>query len=203
MSTPLIILFFLVLCSEAKYLQPPMNQGSKLIEFRLSQVQQWPNPVPESKPDIVTDHHSLAARIRESQSYANKEDHFLKEGLPSQPSSTLGLKQFAGNLAVDVMSGRSLFYYHVESQLDSASKQLVLWLNGGCASLVRGFAAVFVIRMVLKGIAKVDIGPCDVGLYGKVMVLFDGAEVEVRGMMNSDLAGKLGFICFGVNRVTG
>ncbi|GJX16263.1 hypothetical protein Tco_0217095 [Tanacetum coccineum] len=57
--------------------------------------------------------------------------------------------------------------------------------------------------MVLKGIAKVDIGPCDVGLYGKVMVLFDGAEVEVRGTMNSDLAGKLGFICFGVNRVTG
>ncbi|GKB06386.1 hypothetical protein Tco_0834619, partial [Tanacetum coccineum] len=32
--------------------------------------------------------------------------------------------------------------------------------------------------MVLKGISKVDIGPCDVGLYGKVMVLFDGAEVE-------------------------
>ncbi|GJT56042.1 hypothetical protein Tco_0991096 [Tanacetum coccineum] len=39
--------------------------------------------------------------------------------------------------------------------------------------------------MVLKGIAKVDIGPCDVGLYGKLMVLFDGAEVEVRGTMNS------------------
>ncbi|GJW35824.1 hypothetical protein Tco_0058744 [Tanacetum coccineum] len=60
-------------------------------------------------------------------------------------------------------------------------------------------------RMVLKGIAKVDIGPCDVGFYGKVMVLFDGAEVEVKGTMNSDLAGKLGFICFrvnsGVNRV--
>ncbi|GKA52218.1 putative serine carboxypeptidase-like protein 23 [Tanacetum coccineum] len=120
--------------------RPPMNQGSKLIEFRLSQVQQWPNPVPESKPDMVTDHHSLAARIRESQSYANKEDHFLKEGLPGQPSSTLGLKQFAGNLAVDVMSGRSLFYYHVESQLDSASKPLVLWLNGGpgCSSVGLG-----------------------------------------------------------------
>ncbi|GJT73997.1 hypothetical protein Tco_1033283 [Tanacetum coccineum] len=54
--------------------------------------------------------------------------------------------------------------------------------------------------MVLKGIAKVDIGSCDMGLYGKVMVLFDGAEVEVRGMMNSNLAGKSGFICFGVNR---
>ncbi|GJX15459.1 hypothetical protein Tco_0216291 [Tanacetum coccineum] len=34
--------------------------------------------------------------------------------------------------------------------------------------------------MMLKRIAKVDIGPCDVGLYGKVMVLFDGAEVEAR-----------------------
>ncbi|GJY73407.1 putative serine carboxypeptidase-like protein 23 [Tanacetum coccineum] len=140
MSTPLIILFFFVLCSEAKYLQPPMNQGSKLIEFRLSQVQQRRNPVPESKPDMVTDHDSSAARIQESQSYANKEDHFLKEGLPGQPSSTLGLKQFAGNLAVDVMSGRSLFYYHVESQLDSASKPLVLWLNGGpgCSSVGLG-----------------------------------------------------------------
>ncbi|GJW91771.1 hypothetical protein Tco_0169324 [Tanacetum coccineum] len=51
--------------------------------------------------------------------------------------------------------------------------------------------------MVLKGIAKVDIGPCDVGLYGKVMVLFDGAEVEVRGTMNSDLAGKLGNVFLG------
>ncbi|GKC16107.1 hypothetical protein Tco_1012889 [Tanacetum coccineum] len=73
-------------------LVPQLNQGSKLIEFRLSHVQQRRNTIPESKPDMVTDHDSLAARIRESQSYANKEDHFLKEGLPGQPSSTLGLK---------------------------------------------------------------------------------------------------------------
>ena len=89
-------------------------------------------PVLESEIKMVIDYDSLAARIHESQSCAtNKEDHFLEEGLPGQPSSTLALKQFAGNLNVDVMSGRSLFYYHVESQSDYASKQLVLWLNGG------------------------------------------------------------------------
>ena len=131
MSTPLIFFFFFILFSEAKY-QRPISQGDKLVEYRLFQAQKRANSDFLSVPNMVTDFDSLAARIHESQSSVNnKEDHFLKDGLPGQPLSTLGLKQFAGNLDVDVKSGRSLFYYHVESQSDPAFKPLILWLNGG------------------------------------------------------------------------
>ncbi|GJZ51671.1 putative serine carboxypeptidase-like protein 23 [Tanacetum coccineum] len=130
---------------------------------------------------MVTDHDSLAARIRESQSYANKEDHFLKEGLPGQPSSTLGLKQFAGNLDVDVMSGRSLFYYHVESQSDSASKPLVLWLNGGpgCSSLGMG--------------AFTEIGPFGVNPDGQTLYARKFAWNEVANMLFLESPASVGF----------
>ena len=95
MSTSLIFFFFFILFSEAKYLQP-MSQGDKLVKFRLSQLPKRPNLVFVTVPNMVTDFYSLAARIHESQSCAaNTEDHFLKEGLPGPPPSTLSLKQFA------------------------------------------------------------------------------------------------------------
>jgi len=49
--------------------------------------------------------------------------------LPGQP--TVGFKQYAGYVDVDVKAGRSLFYYYVEAVKQPDSKPLTLWLNGG------------------------------------------------------------------------
>lgn len=55
--------------------------------------------------------------------------------LPGQP--IVGFQQFSGYVCVDDKSHKSLFYYFAEAEVDSASKPLVLWLNGGpgCSSL--------------------------------------------------------------------
>ncbi|AED94786.1 serine carboxypeptidase II-like [Arabidopsis thaliana] len=58
--------------------------------------------------------------------------------LPGQP--TVGFKQYAGYVDVDVKAGRSLFYYYVEAVKQPDSKPLTLWLNGGpgCSSIGGG-----------------------------------------------------------------
>ncbi|GKB20483.1 hypothetical protein Tco_0854406, partial [Tanacetum coccineum] len=48
-----------------------------------------------------------------------------------------------------------------------------------CASSVRGRALVILVIRVY-GIAKVENNPCDVGLNGRVMLLFVGARFEVE-----------------------
>lgn len=52
------------------------------------------------------------------------------EQLPGQPQG-VDFNQYSGYVTVDPTAGRNLFYYFVESPQDSASKPLVLWLNGG------------------------------------------------------------------------
>lgn len=52
------------------------------------------------------------------------------EKLPGQPEH-VDFNQYSGYITVDPIAGRALFYYFVESPQDSASKPLVLWLNGG------------------------------------------------------------------------
>ncbi|KAK4348789.1 hypothetical protein RND71_031544 [Anisodus tanguticus] len=61
------------------------------------------------------------------------------EKLPGQPEG-VDFNQYSGYVTVDPSAGRALFYYFVESPQDSASKPLVLWLNGGpgCSSLGGG-----------------------------------------------------------------
>lgn len=55
--------------------------------------------------------------------------------LPGQPP--VSFQQFSGYITVDEKQHRSLFYYFVEAETSSASKPLVLWLNGGpgCSSV--------------------------------------------------------------------
>jgi serine carboxypeptidase-like clade 2 len=50
--------------------------------------------------------------------------------LPGQPPN-VQLHQYSGYINVDQVTGKSLFYYFVESPTDPARKPLVLWLNGG------------------------------------------------------------------------
>jgi len=49
--------------------------------------------------------------------------------LPDQPE--VDFQQYSGYITVDEVNQRSLFYYFVESEVDAASKPVVLWLNGG------------------------------------------------------------------------
>ncbi|KAF9596332.1 hypothetical protein IFM89_008858, partial [Coptis chinensis] len=54
----------------------------------------------------------------------------IKDGLPGQPSP-MAFQQYAGYITVDVLKGRSLFYYFVEAAVvDPTTKPLILWLNG-------------------------------------------------------------------------
>lgn len=50
--------------------------------------------------------------------------------LPGQPK--VSFKQYAGYVTIDEKQKREYFYYFVEAEATvSASKPLVLWLNGG------------------------------------------------------------------------
>ncbi|XP_055833602.1 putative serine carboxypeptidase-like 23 [Solanum dulcamara] len=74
------------------------------------------------------------------------------ENLPGQPEG-VDFNQYSGYVTVDSSAGRALFYYFVESPQNSASKPLVLWLNGGpgCSSLGGAFG---------------ELGPFRVNKYG-------------------------------------
>lgn len=53
--------------------------------------------------------------------------------LPSQPEG-VDFDQYAGYVTVDPAADRALFYFFVESPVNSPDKPLVLWLNGGNSS---------------------------------------------------------------------
>ncbi|KAL6655437.1 hypothetical protein ACP70R_006263 [Stipagrostis hirtigluma subsp. patula] len=59
--------------------------------------------------------------------------------LPGQPDG-VDFDQYSGYVTVDEENGRALFYYFVEAPQDSATKPLLLWLNGGpgCSSFGYG-----------------------------------------------------------------
>ncbi|KAE8718147.1 Serine carboxypeptidase II-3 [Hibiscus syriacus] len=50
--------------------------------------------------------------------------------MPGQPE-VVDFNQYAGYVAVDPVADRALFYYFVESPVNSLNKPLLLWLNGG------------------------------------------------------------------------
>lgn len=58
--------------------------------------------------------------------------------LPGQPH--VDFQQYAGYITVDEHQQRKLFYYFVQAETNSASKPLVIWLNGGpgCSSVGAG-----------------------------------------------------------------
>ncbi|KAL3609559.1 hypothetical protein D5086_000579 [Populus alba] len=75
--------------------------------------------------------------------------------LPGQPP--VWFQQYSGYVTVDDKNQKALFYYFAEAEIDSASKPLVLWLNGGpgCSSLgVGAFSENGPFRPSGKGLVK-------------------------------------------------
>ncbi|OAY72444.1 Serine carboxypeptidase-like 45 [Ananas comosus] len=75
---------------------------------------------------------------RKLEAEAEGHSHFNSdkiEKLPGQPQ--ISFLHYAGYITVDSLKQRALFYYFAESEIDPASKPLVLWLNGGpgCSSV--------------------------------------------------------------------
>ena len=121
--TQLLLLFSLL------QLPCEANQIDKLNELIKSRRSKNP-PRPESWPsssgwDGLLHFSPLDVGGHEGLKEADKLD-----ALPGQPQG-VDFNQYAGYVTVDRRAGRALFYYFVESAEDSASKPLVLWLNGG------------------------------------------------------------------------
>lgn len=87
-----------------------------------------------------------------------KRDKIVK--LPGEPANVT-FSQYSGYVTVDPSAGRALFYWLIEvpRHLGSASKPLVLWLNGGpgCSSVAYG--------------ASEEVGPFRVSPDGKTLSL--------------------------------
>lgn len=73
--------------------------------------------------------------------------------LPGQPHVTF--RQYSGYVPVDYHNTRYLFFYFVEAESSSASKPVVLWLNGpGCSSLLQAFKSNGPFTLTKDGLVK-------------------------------------------------
>ncbi|XVF45172.1 hypothetical protein PTKIN_Ptkin02bG0183600 [Pterospermum kingtungense] len=102
--------------------------------------------------------------------------------LPGQPNGNgLDFNQFSGYVTVDPGAGRALFYYFVESQTNSDTKPLVLWLNGGpgCSSFGNG--------------AMLELGPFRVNPDGKTLSYNEYAWNKVANILFLESPAGVGF----------
>ncbi|KAK9073965.1 hypothetical protein SSX86_006559 [Deinandra increscens subsp. villosa] len=99
--------------------------------------------------------------------------------LPGQPAG-VDINQYSGYVTVNPTAGRALFYYLVESPTDSATKPLVLWLNGGpgCSSLIGAFS---------------ELGPFRTNSDGKTLFMNDYAWSNVANMLFLESPAGVGF----------
>ncbi|KAG7943730.1 hypothetical protein I3843_15G058200, partial [Carya illinoinensis] len=102
------------------------------------------------------------------------------DALPGQPEG-VDFDQYSGYVTVDPKAGRALFYYFVESTRNSATKPLLLWLNGGpgCSSL--GFGAME------------ELGPFRVHRNGKTLYLNPYAWNKVANVIFLESPAGVGF----------
>ncbi|KAE8715506.1 Serine carboxypeptidase-like 40 [Hibiscus syriacus] len=100
--------------------------------------------------------------------------------LPGQPGG-VDFDQYAGYVTVDPVPDRALFYYFVESSVDSLNKPLVLWLNGGpgCSSFGIG--------------AMQELGPFRVNSDGKTLYRNEYAWNTVANVLFLESPAGVGF----------
>ncbi|XP_022158143.1 serine carboxypeptidase II-2 isoform X2 [Momordica charantia] len=100
--------------------------------------------------------------------------------LPGQKFD-VNFAHYSGYITVNEDSGRALFYWFFEATEDSASKPLVLWLNGGpgCSSIAYGEAE--------------EIGPFHINADGKFLYLNPYSWNEVANVIFIDSPVGVGF----------
>ncbi|XP_073120271.1 serine carboxypeptidase 1-like [Henckelia pumila] len=98
--------------------------------------------------------------------------------LPGQPA--VNFSQYSGYVTVDPTAGRALFYWLTESE-DSATKPLVLWLNGGpgCSSIGAG--------------ALTELGPFRVNPDGKTLWYNNNAWNNLANIIFLESPAGVGF----------
>lgn len=101
-------------------------------------------------------------------------------GLPGQ-NFEVNFAHYSGYITVNEDSGRALFYWFFEATEDSASKPLVLWLNGGpgCSSIGYGEAE--------------EIGPFHINADGKSVYLNPYSWNEVANVLFLESPVGVGF----------
>ena len=105
------------------------QQSEYLYKFiRSKRFQQNPSHGEYYYSNDVVDEHVSKIHVVEQQFRSRKADKV--KTLPGQPKR-VNFDQYAGYVTVDAKTRRKLFYYFVESPLNSSTKPLVLWLNGG------------------------------------------------------------------------
>ncbi|XVF74172.1 hypothetical protein PTKIN_Ptkin13bG0038800 [Pterospermum kingtungense] len=100
--------------------------------------------------------------------------------LPGQPQG-VDFDQYAGYVTVDPVADRKLFYYFVESPVNSPKKPLLLWLNGGpgCSSFGYG--------------AMQELGPFRVNSDGKTLYRNEYAWNNVANVLFLESPAGVGF----------
>ncbi|KHN30516.1 Serine carboxypeptidase-like 40 [Glycine soja] len=152
------------------------SQANKLDELILSRSSHNP-PVTLSwaEEDALKMHSAAYVAPQEGLRQADK-----IVTLPGQPHG-VNFDQYSGHVTVDPKTGRSLFYYFVESPHNSSAKPLVLWLNGGpgCSSLGYG--------------AFEELGPFRVNSDGKTLFHNKYAWNEVANVLFLESPAGVGF----------
>ncbi|XP_039049984.1 serine carboxypeptidase 1-like [Hibiscus syriacus] len=100
--------------------------------------------------------------------------------MPGQPEG-VDFYHYAGYVSIDPVTDRALFYYFVESPVNSLNKPLVLWLNGGpgCSSFGYG--------------AMQELGPFRVNSDGKTLYKNEYAWSNVANVLFLESPAGVGF----------
>ncbi|KAK2660389.1 hypothetical protein Ddye_006922 [Dipteronia dyeriana] len=169
----LLFLFcFLILCKANQ-----IDNLNKLLESRRSNNPPWADSwsIEELDDDRNPHYSPVYVGLQDGLMEADKID-----ALPGQPEG-VDFNQYGGYVTVDPKAGKSLFYYFVESPQDSATKPLVLWLNGGpgCSSLGYG--------------AMIELGPFRVNSDGKTLFRNEYAWNNVANVIFLESPAGVGF----------
>lgn len=167
------LLFFFLICQEFSFINT--NQQADNL-FRLIKSRRSENP-PQADlwEELKKEFSPVYVGPQEGMMEADK-----IVSLPGQPEG-VDFDQYGGYVSVDPKAGRALFYYFVESPVNSSTKPLVLWLNGGpgCSSL--GFGAM------------TELGPFRVNSDGKTLYRNDYAWNNVANVIFLESPAGVGF----------
>ncbi|WCJ41536.1 Serine carboxypeptidase 1 [Euphorbia peplus] len=152
------------------------NQVDNLDMLLLSKRSKNP-PVPNAWSELQATDEDFVVHI-ESQDGLMQANKIVS--LPGEPDG-VDFDHYSGYVSVDSKAGRSLFYYFAESPQNSATKPMLLWLNGGpgCSSFGYG--------------AMEELGPFRVNGDGKTLFRNEYAWNNVANVIFLESPAGVGF----------